>query len=244
MQRRNRNNSNNNSETFTIWTSFTDLMSNAFMIITLLLVFVVSQKKPPEPPGIVCEPKIINLPSEQYSFESGSAVLPNNLKSDILQGNKPGKILKLIEETLSEQEQCNNETEVLEIIGHTDDQPVNFLKCDTPNNQTLKPLDNHLENVATGNQNINTLCPRSNTDLGLMRALSVVKELQKAQNKTRLSRFKKVQFRAYSAAQLFLPENQGFAKNNTRKDPATRSKRRRIEIRFAQLGEYVTPDEN
>ena len=88
------------------------------------------------------------------------------------------------------------------------------------------------------------LCPGSNADLGLIRALAVVKELQKAQNQTRLSRFKKVQFRAYSAAQLFLPENQGFAKKNTRKDPATRGKRRRIEIRFAQLGEYVTPDEN
>lgn len=214
------------------------------MIITLLLLFVVSQKQRPKPPETACEPKIINLPSEQYSFQSGIAVLPDNLKIDIFENNQPGKILKLIEETLSQQEQCNNETEVLEVIGHTDDQPVNFINCDTPNNKTSKPLDAQLENVATGNQNVDSLCPRSNGDLGLMRALSVVKELQKAQNETKLSRFKKVQFRAYSAAQLFLPENQGFARNNTRKDPATRSKRRRIEIRFAQLGEYVTPDNN
>ncbi|TAF02532.1 MAG: hypothetical protein EAZ77_18735, partial [Nostocales cyanobacterium] len=71
-------------------------------------------------------------------------------------------------------------------------------------------------------------------------ALSVVKELKKAQNQTKLSRFKKVQFRAYSAAQLFLPENQGFAPQGDQEN----KKRRRIEIRFAQVGEYVTPDEN
>lgn len=231
-----------NAETFTIWTSFTDLMSNAFMIITLLLLFVVAKLSTETSTQPLSKPKnskptIISLPANKYSFPSGSAVLPQNLRDDISKDGKDGTILKLINDNIAELAKSDKQVDVIEIIGHTDGEAVGTLKC---NNQRGSNLDQKLENVSQGTRNVAILCAGSNADLGLMRALAVVKELQKAQNKTKSQRFKQIQFRAYSAAQLFLPNDQGFAQINRNPD----YKRRRIEIRFAQVGEYVTPNQN
>jgi hypothetical protein len=233
----------NHTETFTVWTSFTDLMSNAFMIITLLLMFVVaqvSQNKPIEPLKKDSKPTIISLPADKYSFPSGSAVLPKNLQDDIRKDGQDGRILKLIKQNLAELENTNKQVDVIEVIGHTDGQPLGNFRTPECKNQTGSNLDKNLENVAQENTNVGILCAGSNADLGLMRALAVVKELQKAQRQSNSQRFQQIQFRAYSAAQLFLPNDQGFANVDRREN----SKRRRIEIRFAQLGEYITPDEN
>jgi hypothetical protein len=238
MPRRNRNGATT-AETFTIWTSFTDLMSNAFMIITLLLLFFVAKSSTETSDDPISKPKnskptIISLPAEKYSFKSGSAVLPQNLQDDISQKGEDGVILRTIEESIAELEKSDKQVDVIEVIGHTDGQAVGSLKCD---NQKGGNLDKKLESVSKGYQDIAILCPGSNADLGLMRALSVVKELQKAQKQKKSGSFKQLQFRAYSSAQLLLPNDQGFAEKNTDPDP----KRRRIEIRFAQIGEYVTP---
>ncbi|WP_353929087.1 flagellar motor protein [Okeanomitos corallinicola TIOX110] len=231
----------NTTETFTVWTSFTDLMSNAFMIITLLLLFVVaqlSQKTPIDPISKNNKPTIISLPADKYSFPSGSAVLPRNLQDDIYKNGQDGMILKLITKNLADLENSDKQVDVIEIIGHTDGQPLGNFRTPECKNQSSSNLDKNLENVAIKNKNVAILCAGSNTDLGLMRALAVVKELQKAQSKSNSKRFKQIQFRAYSAAQLFLPNDQGFATI----DRIENDKRRRIEIRFAQLGEYITPD--
>ena len=63
-----------------------------------------------------------------------------------------------------------------------------------------------------------------------MRALSVVKVLRDIQKKQ--GKLSELSFRAYSAAQLILPNGQ-FA-GIARKEDVTR---RRIEIRFTRLGE-------
>ena len=239
MHRRNRNTSNS-PEIFTIWTSFTDLMSNAFMIITFLLFFVVSKpstqvvQEPILKPENSKKPTIIFLPADKYNFPSGSAVLPQNLKRDINQNGKDGVILESIEKNIAELEKSDKRVDIIEVIGHTDGQAVGSLKCD---NQKGGNLDKKLETVSRGYQNVAILCPGSNADLGLIRALAVVKELQKAQKQKKSGSFKQLQFRAYSSAQLLLPNDQGFAEKNTDPNP----KRRRIEIRFAQVGEYVTP---
>ncbi|MFM6158993.1 MAG: hypothetical protein ACKPE3_39430, partial [Sphaerospermopsis kisseleviana] len=227
-----------------IWTSFTDLMSNAFMIITLLLLFFVAKSSTETSDDPISKPKnskptIISLPAEKYSFPSGSAVLPQNLQDDISQKGEDGVILRTIEENIAELEKCDKQVDVIEVIGHTDGAEVEVgslrsLKCD---NQRGGNLDKKLENVSKGDQSVAILCPGSNADLGLMRALAVVKELQKAQKQKKSGSFKQLQFRAYSSAQLLLPNDQGFAEKNRDPDP----KRRRIEIRFAQVGEYVTP---
>ena len=227
------------NDTFSIWTSFTDLMSNAFMIITLLLLLVIARNSknindPHIGAGADDKPTIIELPAAKYEFPSGSAVLPPNLKTDISQN---GIILQEIENNLKQIQNSNKKVDVIEVIGHTDGEEVGFLKC---SNQGSGNLDTKLEEVATRNRDVAILCPGSNADLGLMRALAVVKELQNVQRQKKSGLFKRLKFRAYSAAQLLLPNDQGFAPPDRNDNP----KRRRIEIRFAQLGKYTTPDNN
>jgi len=217
-------------------------MSNAFMIITLLLLLVIARSSknlndPQLSNGVDNKPTIIELPAEKYNFDSGSAVLPPNLKTDISHNGKNGIILKEIENNIKQIENNNQKVDVIEVIGHTDGEEVGFLKC---SNQKGGNLDTKLEEVATRNQNVSILCPGSNADLGLMRALAVVKELQNVQRQKKSGLFKRLKFRAYSAAQLLLPDDQGFAPPDRNDNP----KRRRIEIRFAQLGQYKTPGNN
>ncbi|AFZ50169.1 OmpA family protein [Dactylococcopsis salina] len=209
------------TEETNIWTSFTDLMSNAFMILSLLLfitlirLFLITQEnqqlKKELEQGKETPPILIIQDSGEFKFQSGSAVLPSPLKTYIR-----NTLVDKIEEITA-----GNQTYSVEIIGHTDGQ---ILGGGNSN------LDRNLEKVANGNLPITELQPGSNADLGLMRSLAVVKELQgiKAQG-----RLQNLQFHAYSAAQLFLPNSQGFAAV----DRAQNSSRRRIEIRFSPLGE-------
>ena len=158
-------------------------------------------------------PVVVIQDSGEYRFASGSAALPQELKNYI-----STDLVRRIEQ-ISQQRNLY----VVEIIGHTDGQ-VNFNRAGN--------LDRQLEAVAQGEQPISSLTPGSNADLGLMRALEVVKQLQQAQQQGRLA---KVQFRAYSAAQLQLPSGD-FANSN--RDPD--ASRRRIEIRFSPLGKAET----
>lgn len=158
-------------------------------------------------------PVVVIQDSGEYQFKSGSANLPEELKSYIT--------LDLVEriERLAQERNLY----VVEIIGHTDGQ-VNFGNGN---------LDQQLEEVASGRQPVDTLKPGSNADLGLMRALEVVKQLQAVQQQT--GRLKGVQFRPYSAAQLQLPSGEFAAPT---RDPD--ASRRRIEIRFSPLGKAET----
>ena len=158
-------------------------------------------------------PVVVIQDSGEYRFASGSASLPQELKNFIS--------TNLVERIESISQQRN--LYVVEIIGHTDGQ-VNF--------GSASNLDQQLEAVALGQKSISTLRPGSNADLGLMRALEVVKQLQGAQQQGRLEG---VQFRAYSAAQSQLPTGD-FATANRKPDAS----RRRIEIRFSPLGKAET----
>ena len=158
-------------------------------------------------------PVVVIQDSGGYQFESGSASLPEELKDYIT--------MDLVDriERISQQRNLY----VVEIIGHTDGQ-VNFGNGN---------LDRQLEEVAQGKQPVDSLKPGSNADLGLMRALEVVKQLQAVQEQT--GRLRGVQFRPYSAAQLQLPTGD-FSPPN--RDPD--ANRRRIEIRFSPLGKAET----
>ncbi|MCC0179533.1 flagellar motor protein [Waterburya agarophytonicola K14] len=158
-------------------------------------------------------PVVVIQDSGGYQFDSGSAKLPQNLKDYIT--------MDLVDriERISQQRNLY----VVEIIGHTDGQ-VNFGSGN---------LDQQLEQVALGKQSVDSLKPGSNADLGLMRALEVVKQLQTVQEQT--GRLKGVTFRPYSAAQVQLPTGD-FASANRQPDPS----RRRIEIRFSPLGKAET----
>ena len=158
-------------------------------------------------------PVVVIQDSGGFQFESGSASLPRELKSYITED-----LVDRIER-ISQQRNLY----VVEIIGHTDGQ-VNFGNGN---------LDRELEEVAQGKQPVDSLKPGSNADLGLMRALEVVKQLQAVQEQT--GRLQGVQFRPYSAAQLQLPTGE-FAS----RDRNPNANRRRIEIRFSPLGKAET----
>ena len=242
MARRSRYTENN--EDLNVWQAFTDLMSNAFMILVLFLflTIVISQitkdkNKPaqnsvtlavkvkqleeqvkylktkikPEKQSTDTPPIIVIKDQGDYRFASGSAEIPAKMSTYIF-----NQIVPEIE-ARTKQYGIN----VVEIIGHTDGQA---------NSKVTSNLDVNLENVASGNLQVGKLQAGSNADLGLMRALSVVKVLGDIQKKQ--GKLSGLSFRAYSAAQLILPNGQ-FA-GIARKEDVTR---RRIEIRFTRLGE-------
>ncbi|WP_036485713.1 flagellar motor protein [Myxosarcina sp. GI1] len=159
-------------------------------------------------------PVVVIQDSGEYQFNSGSAELPSELQDYII-----SDLVDRIEQ-ISKQRNLY----VVEIIGHTDGQ-VNAVGSSN--------LDRELEAVANGQKQVSSLNPGSNADLGLMRALEVVKQLKAVQRET--GRLEGVEFRAYSAAQLLFPSGD-FADSSREPNPS----RRRIEIRFSPLGRAET----
>ncbi|MCL2938683.1 MAG: hypothetical protein MGU50_20145 [Trichodesmium sp. MAG_R02] len=155
-------------------------------------------------------PNIVITAAEGYDFPSGSAKLTDALNKYIR-----NKLLKNIEENIQKYD-----VNTVVVIGHTDGQPV----VDPFSN-----LDGLVEEVATGNKSIKELQEGSNVDLGLMRALAVVRKLQDIQkSEGRLKSLDPLKgFRAYSSGPLTL-RNGEFAQPNENPD----QQRRRIEIRF------------
>jgi len=215
---RHRSRSIDSTEELNIWPAFTDLMSNAFMILVLLLSLALIKpliskaiSKSEIPTGV---PPILVIEDEgAYRFASGSAEIPPKMDNYIR-----NKIVPEIERNTKKYR-----INVVELIGHTDGQA---------NGSATSNLDQDLEKVATAQEPVSNLHSGSNADLGLMRALAVVRLLRDIQ--TQNGRLKGLKFRAYSAAQLILP-NGDFAPVNRTPDAT----RRRIEIRFTRLGEPI-----
>ncbi|BAZ05711.1 OmpA family protein [Calothrix sp. NIES-3974] len=214
----------NESEEVNIWSAFTDLMSNAFMIILLLFFMVVVTTKVK-----IAElsannqgtPPLIEIrDNENFRFSPNSAEISPRMEKYI-----KDEIVKLIDENTQKYN-----INLVEIIGHTDEQSIGFAASN---------LDDNLETAAkstTATTNIDTLLKAgSNADLGLMRSLAVVKLLQKIQIQE--NKMKNVKFRPYSAAQLILPN--GDLANPPQGVRVADSSRRRIEIRFTRLGESI-----
>jgi hypothetical protein len=211
MYRRTR--SKKEPETLNIYPAFTDLMSNAFMILSLFLLLALLQSQELNRKLRNAKPIIIDEKSGNFKFQSGSAELNFELKNYIRTD-----VISKIENTIKEKE---GGIDFIQVIGHTDGQPTNKQANNEKSN-----LDDKIELVAKNKNSINSLSPGSNTDLGLMRALAVIQEIQKTK------RLKNIKFRAYSAGQLYLSSGD-LAPVNRKAD----EKRRRIEIRFIPRGE-------
>jgi outer membrane protein OmpA-like peptidoglycan-associated protein len=180
------------------------------LCLLLLLVLIQSQKlnqdlKQANKRLQSASPIIIDESSGNFKFKSGSAELNPQLKKYIFTKISPD-IQKILQA---------REINFIQVIGHTDGEGIS-------NNSNI---DKSLEIVAQGLQPVSKLSAGSNADLGLMRALAVVQELQK-------TGLKNVEFRAYSAAQLYLPS--GKLASIDRQPDETR---RRIEIRFIPPGQ-------
>ncbi|AOY78763.1 hypothetical protein BJP36_01505 [Moorena producens JHB] len=182
----------------------TDRQKSLEQQVRSLQVQISAAPKPPDTPPI-----IVIKDQGNYRFDSGSAEIPSAMKDYIRQ-----QIVPAIESNAKDYE-----INVVELIGHTDGQP----------NLGGSNIDQTIGNVVNKNSSISQLRPGSNADLGLMRALAVVQLLREIQAKE--GRLKGLQFRAYSAAQLILPNGQ--IAPISLKDDQTR---RRIEIRFTRLG--------
>lgn len=204
-------------EDLNVWTAFTDLMSNSFMILTLFIfIFYLSvnlklsklESQESDTPPIILIPD-----TGTFRFTSGSAELSSSLD-------------KFISRELFNQIVLNTQKyqiDVVEIIGHTDGQA---------NSGSISNLDVNLENVARGGRSVKSLVAGSNADLGLMRALAVANTLRSLQKSS--GKLKGLQFRAYSAGQLVLPDGSVASPSS-----AADGSRRRIEIRFTRLGKVT-----
>jgi outer membrane protein OmpA-like peptidoglycan-associated protein len=170
-----------NEEDLNVFQAFTDLMSNAFMIIIFLLFFSILQIPHIKKELQSASPIIIDEKSSGFMFPSGSAELTPELRKYIQTNITPA-----IQKATGQ-----DNIDFIQVIGHTDSQGIS----------NASNLDGKLTSAATGNQRINALKAGSNTDLGLMRAVAVVQFL----NTKKLG---KVKFRAYSAGQLYLPSGE------------------------------------
>lgn len=160
------------------------------------------------------KPPIITLPEASgYRFKSGSAELSNEFQSRLITEIIPR--LQAIADTFG--------VDVIEVIGHTDGQVVSM-------GEISGNLDKGLEEAANASDTnaISELVPQSNADLGLMRALAIVKFIDAHAHSWAQS--KNIELRPYSAAQLILPDGR-IAQVARTPD----SERRRIEIRFTRL---------
>lgn len=161
-------------------------------------------------------PNIVRSDAEGKNFESGKAELTDGLR-DYISGNLVDDIKKTFEDYPN--------LNTIEVIGHTDGVEIKKVKSN---------LDKLLSQVANDNEEMDQLKAGSNADLGLMRALAVVKALQQEEELLQLFENKGIPknkvFRAYSAAQLYQTDGKlAPPDNNPNKE------RRRIEIRFTQL---------
>ena len=209
---RNRRREENYTEEINVWASFTDLMSNAFIIMSLLVLLILLKPLLNKSGTIETEipkdapPIIVIQDTGTYQFQSGSAEVPPALANFIQQ--------ELVAKIAANAKEYQINT--IEIIGHTDGQV---------NGAVISNLDQNLEEVASNQIPFSKLSAGSNVDLGLMRALAVMNLLRT------IPSLQNIEFRAYSAAQLVSPQG-GLSPINRSSD----SSRRRIEIRFTRLG--------
>lgn len=179
------------------------------LLMLLALGAMVQQQRPDggsgKPPTTLPHdqpPIIVLTEAEGYSFETG--------KADITPEFSEALTMKIIPNlnAFAEQYHCD----VIEVIGHTDGQPVAFT--------SRSNLDAHLSLALNGGTV--PLIPGSNADLGLMRAWSVIRYLRE------IKEFRGKVFYGYSAGQAILPDGRYAAPYGMTPNPS----RRRIEIRL------------
>ncbi len=228
-------------ESLDVFQSFTDLMSNAFLIMSffLLLVFLQTTQLKKDIDSAQIEVKnTLKLQTQLTQLKAKLKQLERDNKQPDLKNAAPiiidqdsvnfdfpsgsaelnPQLRNYLNTTVApniEKILQEQPIEFIQVIGHTDGQAI----------KQASNLDARLKDAAEGKVPVTALKAGSNTDLGLMRAIAVLQELK------RTGRLNDVSFRAYSAGQLYLPSGE-LATENNRSDAS----RRRIEIRFIPPG--------
>ena len=148
-------------------------------------------------------PPFINLSeASNYSFEIGKATLSPDLENFLIE-SVAGQIRSFVE---------NDDAEIVEVIGHTDDLPIV---------RGTTTFDHDIINALEGSFPIEELYPTDNAGLGIARAVSVINVLQKIDGLSNLT------YVPLSGGQLIKPEIEGDNSNLSGDSKV----RRRIEIR-------------
>jgi outer membrane protein OmpA-like peptidoglycan-associated protein len=166
-------------EELNIFQVFTDLMSNAFMIISFLLLISLLQSISIAKKLESAKPITIDEKAGNFKFPSGSAELTPDLLQYIA--------TKIVPQIKTATQRDN--IDFIQVIGHTD-----LLGVSNASN-----LDDKLTSAVSSDGKITTLTAGSNVDLGLMRAVAVIQFLK-------TKSLGNVKFKAYSAGQLYPPE--------------------------------------
>jgi flagellar motor protein MotB len=184
------------------WLAYTDLLSSTLLVLSVVVVASVLAKLTNE------KPPVIRLSdAKDYRFERGSFKVSKDFRDKLISEELP-KIDKAI--------QCYA-IDTVEIIGHTDKSP-NTGMSNMDKYPSLNKLSSGFKKVYAG----------SNTDLGLLRAVSVQTLLQEKIG----DKHQGLQFRAYSASSLIDPDS----KQGSNLD----REKRRIEIRLTRRSEEST----
>ena len=169
---------------------------------------------------LCAKPYITIKAVNSLSFASGSSKL-----SPAFHDTVETEVIKDIEKNIIE-----HHINLIEVIGHTDGMPVKT------GNRTM---DTNLELIASQTYDPNrkpNAAQGSNTDLGMLRAVEVVKLLRHLRSRGKLLGIDPDKgFRAYSSGQLTMPDHT-LSNGQGRKDDESR---RRIEIRLTQLGDEI-----
>lgn len=148
-------------------------------------------------------PPIITLGNDKFRFPINSAELSADFKGR-LQSKVAGQVRDLLQQY---------DVDVVEVVGHTDEQPITSTQQST--------LDNDAIGALRGERPIGDLKPADNAGLGLARAIAVANALKAAGLPANIKVI------PLSAAQLVLPGDQVSDGSNSEDSP----QRRRIEIR-------------
>jgi outer membrane protein OmpA-like peptidoglycan-associated protein len=157
-------------------------------------------------------PPIITLGNDKFRFPINSAELSPDFKTRI-----QSDIADQVRDLLS-----RYDVDVVEVVGHTDEQPINSTQQST--------LDNDAIGALNGRRPISDLKPADNAGLGLARAIAVANALKAAGLPGN------VKVIPLSAAQLVLPGDQVSDGSKIEDSP----QRRRIEIRVRRSTESLS----
>jgi outer membrane protein OmpA-like peptidoglycan-associated protein len=207
-----------------IWLGYTDLLSNGLFLLLLTVSLTTltrsldhasANKKPPEHKYLNDKPPLLQLTEKDaFRFPTSSYALTPAFKAAL------DSRLPEIRANLRDYR-----TDVIEVIGHTDG---------VPNGNRLSNLDDLLPRAGQA-QFQGRYRVGSNSDLGLLRAAAVAKQLRDWLDPDGRQ---KLTFRPYSAASLINTDGQWRAAAS-----APQAERRRIELRFTRTDPAAPPRE-
>jgi hypothetical protein len=188
-----------------VWLGYTDLLSNSlFLLLLTVSMTIVARSLNDKPPMLQLSEK------ESFRFQPSIYLLDEPFKAALDRRlNEIRTMIKLYN------------IDVIEVIGHTDGQP---------NNSNVSNLDQQLVRL-DGSSSLAGFQVGSNSDLGLLRAMAVARELKQKLAEDGLNH---LVFRPYSAASLINSKGRWQPANQS-DQPA----RRRIELRLTRIADTL-----